>query len=70
MNKHIMLLSAPLKERIWGGTYFRDVLKRTDSDEKIGEMWSCSGHGCDSSIILNGYFKGQALKDVFLNNRE
>ena len=55
----ILLLSAPLKEVIWGGNYFKDVLNVTTSDEKIGEMWSCSAHKNGQSIIKNGCFKGK-----------
>ena len=32
----VLFLSGPLKERIWGGTYFKDVLKITQSEEPIG----------------------------------
>ena len=64
----ILVLSAPLKEVIWGGDYFKKELNLTDN-EKIGEMWSCSGHKGNMSYILNGEFKGKALREVFLSNR-
>ena len=60
----ILLLSAPLKEVIWGGNYFKDVLKVTNSDEKIGEMWSCSAHKNGQSIIKNGVF------EVYLDGKD
>ena len=53
----ILLLSAPLKEVIWGGNYFKDVLNVTTSDEKIGEMWSCSAHKNGQSIIKMAVLK-------------
>ena len=65
----ILVLSAPLKEVIWGGDYFKKELKLTDN-EKIGEMWSCSGHKGNMSYIINGEYKGKTLREVFLNNRE
>ena len=65
----VLVLSAPLKEVIWGGDYFKKELKLTDN-EKIGEMWSCSGHKGNVSYVLNGEFKGKTLREVFLNNRE
>ena len=65
----ILLLSGPLKEVIWGGNYFKNELKVTDSDAKIGEMWSCSGHNSGLSIILNGKYKGQSLRQVFNENK-
>ena len=66
----ILLLSAPLKEVIWGGNYFKDVLNVTTSDEKIGEMWSCSAHKNGQSIIKNGCFKGKTLEYVYKNHKE
>lgn len=66
----ILFLSAPLKERIWGGSYFKDVLKITDSSLKYGELWSCSGHKEGESIILNGTYEGKTLSSVFKNHRE
>ncbi len=66
----ILLLSAPLKERIWGGDYFKNVLKVTDSSSNIGEMWSCSGHKEGESIILNGEFKNKTLSEVYKKHKE
>ncbi|MDY2575035.1 MAG: type I phosphomannose isomerase catalytic subunit [Bacilli bacterium] len=66
----VLFLSGPLKERIWGGTYFKDVLKITQSEEPIGELWSCSGHEEGESIILNDTYKGKKLSEVFLNHKE
>ena len=66
----VLFLSGPLKERIWGGTYFKDVLKITQSEEPLGELWSCSGHEEGESIILNDTYKGKKLSEVFLNHKE
>lgn len=59
----ILLLSAPLKERIWGGEYFKQ-LGRTSS-ETIGELWSASAHPQGESTILNGELKGLKLSEVY-----
>lgn len=61
----VLFLSAPLKERIWGGDYFKEVLKITKSSEKIGEMWSLSAHPEGESVILNGEFKDLPLSKVY-----
>ena len=66
----ILLLSAPLIEVIWGGNYFKDVLNVTTSDEKIGEMWSCSAHKNGQFIIKNGCFKEKTLEYVYKNHKE
>lgn len=60
---HILFLTAPLKERIWGGDYFKK-LNRTEKDN-IGELWSASAHKEGESIILNGEFKGMELSKVY-----
>ncbi|MBQ8206166.1 MAG: mannose-6-phosphate isomerase [Bacilli bacterium] len=68
--ERVLLLSAPLKEVIWGGKYFKDVLKVTNSNEKIGEMWSCSAHKNGQSIIKNGFYEGKTLDFVYKNHKE
>ena len=64
----VLFLSAPLKERIWGGDYFKK-LGRTDN-ESIGELWSASAHNQGESIILNGEFKGLGLQEVYTKHPE
>lgn len=59
----VLLLTAPLKERIWGGDYFKK-LGRTDH-ELIGEMWSASAHPEGESVIINGKLKGMSLSKVY-----
>lgn len=66
----ILILSAPLKEVIWGGNYFKNELKVTESDSKIGEMWSCSAHKNGPSYILNGPFANLTLSEVFKSHKE
>ena len=66
----ILILSAPLKEVIWGGNYFKNELKVTESDSKIGEMWSCSAHTNGPSYILNGPFANLTLSEVFKSHKE
>lgn len=61
----VLFLSAPLKERIWGGSYFKEVLNVTKSEEKIGEMWSLSAHPEGESIVLNGEYKNLPLSEVY-----
>ncbi len=70
MEQKVLILSSLLKERIWGGSFFKDVLKKTNSDEKIGEMWSCSAIKDSESIIINGDLKGEKLSDCFKNHKE
>ena len=64
----VLFLSAPLKERIWGGDYFKKM-GRTEN-ETIGELWSASAHPQGESIILNGEFEGKPLSYVYNNYRD
>lgn len=61
----VLFLSAPLKERIWGGDYFKKI-NRTDK-ENIGELWSASAHKEGESIITNGCCEGKKLSEVYAN---
>ena len=65
----VLFLSAPLVERIWGGSYFKDNLHLTDNDS-IGEMWSVSSLKECSSIILNGKYKGMTLYNLFNEHKD
>lgn len=59
----VLLLTAPLKERIWGSGYFKK-LGRTEQD-MIGEMWTASAHPQGESTITNGEFKGKTLSSIY-----
>lgn len=67
--EEILFLTAPLKERIWGGDYFKKINKTT-SNEAIGELWSASAHKQGESIITNGKYKGRTLGDLFANEQQ
>ena len=66
----VLLLSAPLKEVIWGGNYFKNELKATDSNAKIGEMWTCSAHPSFLSYIINDTYKGMTLDEVYKQHKD
>ena len=61
----VLFLTAPMKERIWGGDYFKK-LNRTDKDN-IGELWSASAHKEGESIVTNGKYEGMKLSEVYNN---
>ena len=64
----VLFLTAPLKERIWGGDYFKKI-HRTEK-ENIGELWSASAHKEGESIIVGGEFNGIKLSQVYTNHPE
>jgi len=62
----ILLLSAPLVEKIWGGNYFANNLKKT-TNTSIGEMWSASAFPNEESVVKNGELAGFKLSEVYAN---
>ena len=65
---NVLFLTAPLKERIWGGDYFKKI-NRTEK-ENIGELWSASAHKEGESFIIGGKFNGMSLSNVYANHPE
>ena len=70
MKDYVLFLNSPLREMIWGGKYFKDVLHLTDEDKDFGEFWTISGYSNFPSIIKNGEFKGLTLDEVYKNHHE
>ncbi|MCI2068702.1 MAG: class I mannose-6-phosphate isomerase [Bacilli bacterium] len=70
MGSKILFLTAPLKERIWGSSYFNEVLHLSESKEKLGELWSCSGLKESSSLIVGGEFAGWSLADLYQTHQD
>lgn len=56
-----MLLNAPLKDYLWGGTRLKEEYgKETDLD-KVAESWELSCHEAGQSVIASGSNKGKTL---------
>jgi mannose-6-phosphate isomerase len=53
-----------LKERIWGGQKLKTILNKNTTLTNIGESWELSDIPGDTSIVSNGNFKGQSLKEL------
>jgi len=60
------LMFEPIyKEKIWGGDNLKKYLsKKIDSGSKIGESWEVADHFDDTSIVVNGEFKGETLHSL------
>ncbi len=57
-----LLLEAPLKDYLWGGTRLRDEYGKDTSLEKVAESWELSCHKAGMSVIASGADKGKTLK--------
>ncbi len=64
MNLYPIKFKPILKERIWGGSKLKSVLNKETSLSNIGESWEVSDVEGDTSVILNGPFKGTSLKNL------
>lgn len=53
-----------LKERIWGGTKLKTVLRKDITSDITGESWELSGVKGDVSVVSNGQYKGKSLQEL------
>lgn len=71
MNNKVLFLNSPMKEKLYGGTRIQEKFGFTnDMDRKIGEYWVISAHDNGPSIVANGDYQGQSLKEVYAKHRE
>ena len=59
-----MLLSAPIKDYLWGGKRLINEFGFKTEGDKAAEAWMLSCHNQGMSTILNGEYKGQTLDSV------
>lgn len=61
-------LKPILKQHIWGGEALLEIKKgqrlRVDKTKTYGESWDVSGIDGNISVITNGFFKGNNLKEA------
>ncbi|MFH1584447.1 MAG: type I phosphomannose isomerase catalytic subunit [Actinomycetota bacterium] len=56
------------KEKIWGGRRLESFFKkRLPEDKFIGESWELVDHGEDISVVRNGKYRGDNLKNLIKN---
>ncbi len=53
-----------LKDRIWGGSRLKSVLRKPLEKDGVGESWEVSGVPGDVSIIANGPLAGRTLTNI------
>jgi len=59
-----LMFSPVLKEMIWGGTLLSEKFGRVAASSFLGESWDISCHENGESHVINGAFKGNALKKL------
>lgn len=53
-----------LKEKIWGGNKLRHVLGKDTNKNDVGESWEISDVNGNVSVVNNGVYKGNNLKEL------
>ena len=61
-----LLLKAPLKDYLWGGTRLKDEYGFESDKEKVAEAWMLSCHKDGNSVVKNGDYAGLTLQEVFV----
>lgn len=59
-----LLLKAPLKDYLWGGTRLIEEFGFETENEKAAEAWMLSCHKDGNSIVRNGEYSGMTLQEV------
>ncbi len=59
-----LLLKAPVKDYLWGGTRLKEEFGFESDLEKIAEAWVLSCHKDGASTVRNGEYKGKTLNTV------
>lgn len=65
-----LFLTPVFKQRIWGGSFFKEQINPDLDNEPYGEMWSLSAHKEGETLIANGEFQGKTLNELFLSHPE
>ena len=56
-----LLLKAPVKDYLWGGTRLKDEFNFETEAAKAAEAWILSCHKDGESIVRNGEYTGKML---------
>ena len=60
----ILKFKPVYKKKIWGGRRLAAEFNRKLPEGKVGESWELAAHKNGNSIVANGKYKGQKLKEV------
>ncbi len=59
-----LILKAPLKDYIWGGTRLKNEYGFSSDKEKVAEAWVLSCHKDGTNTVSNGEYAGKTLTEV------
>ena len=70
MKVYPIKFSPILKEKIWGGNKLNKVLGKPSHSENVGESWEISDVNGNVSVVNNGFYKGQNLKQLLTEHKD
>ncbi|WP_311375922.1 type I phosphomannose isomerase catalytic subunit [Anaerococcus lactolyticus] len=68
--ERILFLEGKFSEKIWGGSRLKTEYAYPIPSDKTGEYWAISGMEDASSVVINGDFKGESLRDIYRNHKD
>ena len=66
MNKNLYPLrfTPIIKDKIWGGSKLKNILKKPTTSDKAGESWEISAVEGDVSVVADGFLAGNELSEL------
>lgn len=68
--REILFLKPVFKEMIWGGSRLKTDFEYEIPSNNTGECWAISAHQNGDCEIINGYYKGYKLSELWSEHRE
>ena len=66
----VLILQGDFVDKVWGGSRLKEEFGYDIDSTNVGEYWAISGMDDASSVVINGDFAGETLKDIYKNNKE
>ena len=69
MNVYPIKFNPILKEKIWGGNKLKNILGKQTKSSNVGESWEISDVEGNISVVSNGQYRGQNLKELIKEHK-
>ena len=69
MNVYPIKFNPILKEKIWGGNKLKKILGKQSESSNVGESWEISDVEGNISVVSNGQYQGQNLKELIKEHK-
>ncbi|MBL7560196.1 mannose-6-phosphate isomerase [Olleya sp. YSTF-M6] len=69
MKAYPIKFNPILKEKIWGGNKLANLLGKATNKDNVGESWEISDVNGNISVVSNGLYQGQDLKQLIAEHK-